>query len=69
MRLINFKIKSYKSVLDLGVCDVDQDVTILAGKNESGKTNILEALSKLKSNESFKSSEKTLGAMGVVFEA
>ena len=38
-----FRIKNYKSIKNSGVCSLEE-ITILAGKNESGKTAILEAL-------------------------
>ncbi len=44
MRIKKFRIKNYKSIIDSGDCYMDDFVTILAGKNESGKTSILEAL-------------------------
>lgn len=44
MKLINFRIKNYKSIKDSKVCYVDPKITILAGKNEAGKTAIVEAL-------------------------
>jgi len=41
----SFRIKNYRSIKDSGVCYLSGDnITILAGKNESGKTAILEAL-------------------------
>ncbi len=40
----SFKIKNYKSIVDTETCHLASDLTILAGKNESGKTAILEAL-------------------------
>lgn len=39
-----FKIKNYKSIINSGDCYLANKVTILAGKNESGKSSILEAL-------------------------
>ncbi len=40
-----FRIKNYRSIKDSGICYLSGDnITILAGKNESGKTSILEAL-------------------------
>ena len=42
-----FQIKNYKSFVDSGICHVQDGVTILAGQNESGKTNILKALEKI----------------------
>ena len=44
MKLVKFRIKNYKSIIDSGPCYLSKIVTILAGKNESGKTSILEAL-------------------------
>ena len=44
MRLVKFRIFNYKSILDSGDCYLASDITILAGKNESGKSNILESL-------------------------
>ena len=51
MLLKAFRIKNYKSFVDSGRCSVQNGVTILAGKNESGKTNILSALEKLNTKE------------------
>ena len=44
MELISFRIQNFKSIIDSGECYLAKDITIFAGKNESGKTNILEAL-------------------------
>lgn len=44
MNVVKFRIKNYKSVIDSGWCQLASDITILAGKNESGKTAVLEAL-------------------------
>ena len=44
MNLIKFRIQHYKSIKDSGWCWLASDLTILAGKNESGKSAILEAL-------------------------
>lgn len=48
MRLTKARITNFKSVLDSGWFTVD-DLTCLVGKNESGKTAVLEALEKLNS--------------------
>ncbi|MFX0172499.1 MAG: AAA family ATPase [Candidatus Hodarchaeota archaeon] len=45
MKLIKFRISNYKSIEDSGEVDIN-DFTVLVGKNESGKTNILKALHK-----------------------
>lgn len=44
MKLIKFRIEDYKSITDSGNCWLSSDMTVLAGKNESGKSAILEAL-------------------------
>lgn len=44
MKLIKFRVTEYKSIKDSGYCWLASDVTTLAGKNESGKSGILEAL-------------------------
>lgn len=44
MKIKKFRIWNYKSIIDSQDCYPSQGVTILAGKNESGKTSILEAL-------------------------
>ena len=44
MKLKKFRIKNYKSIIDSGDCYLTDTITILAGKNETGKTSILEAL-------------------------
>ena len=44
MKFEKFRIYNYKSIEDSGDCYLSDGVTILAGKNESGKTSILEAL-------------------------
>lgn len=46
MRLYSFKIQDFKSIKDTGEIKVspDDNITILAGQNESGKSSILEAL-------------------------
>lgn len=44
MKLTKFRVKHYKSIVDSGDCYLSEKLTILAGKNESGKTSILEAL-------------------------
>lgn len=46
MKIKNFRIKNYKSIIDSGECrlsDID-NITVLAGQNESGKSSILQAL-------------------------
>ena len=44
MRLVKAHVTYYRSVEDSGEFEVEPDVTCLVGKNESGKTNIVQAL-------------------------
>ncbi|MDO4889079.1 MAG: AAA family ATPase [Candidatus Saccharibacteria bacterium] len=44
MKILKFRVKNYRSITDSGDCYLSEKFTILAGKNESGKTSILEAL-------------------------
>jgi AAA15 family ATPase/GTPase len=44
MRVLSFRVRNYKSIKDSGICYLAEGITILAGKNESGKTSLLEAL-------------------------
>lgn len=55
MKLIAARVKDYKSVIDSDSFKVD-DLTCLVGKNESGKTAVLEALEKVKAARSERSS-------------
>jgi energy-coupling factor transporter ATP-binding protein EcfA2 len=45
MKINGFQIYNYRSIMDSGWVDV-QDLTVLVGKNESGKTSLLRALHK-----------------------
>lgn len=51
MRLIKFRVRNYKSIKDSGWCHLASGITILAGKNESGKSATLEALQSFNLNE------------------
>lgn len=44
MKIEKFRIKNYRSIQDSGDCYLSPKITVLAGKNEAGKTSILEAL-------------------------
>jgi energy-coupling factor transporter ATP-binding protein EcfA2 len=46
MRLVQFRIRNFRSISDSGEIEVAR-ITALLGRNESGKTNILRALSSL----------------------
>lgn len=60
MKLHKFRIFNYKSIKDSGDCYVEQAITILAGKNEAGKTAILEALEDFNIANSIRDSAKPL---------
>jgi hypothetical protein len=47
MQPVAFKVQMYKGVLDSGWVDL-QDLTVIVGKNEAGKTTLLKALHKFK---------------------
>lgn len=49
MLLTKARIASYKSIDDSGQVEVDEDITVLVGQNESGKTAFLRALCKAES--------------------
>ena len=51
MDLKTFRVRMYKGILDSGWVDIDS-LTVLVGKNESGKTSLLKALHKLNPYES-----------------
>ena len=43
MKMLSFRIQNYRSINDSGWVDVD-DIAVIVGKNESGKTSLLKAL-------------------------
>lgn len=47
MKLTAFRIENFRSIHDSGWVDVD-DIAVIVGKNESGKTSLLKALWKFK---------------------
>ncbi|MGX7153491.1 AAA family ATPase [Enterococcus sulfureus] len=61
MKPLKFQIKNYKSIVDSGVCFFEKGYTILAGKNESGKTTILEALNDFDENRKISSEAIPIG--------
>ncbi len=44
MKLDSFRVRKFRNVVDSGDIRVDEDVTCLVGKNEAGKSGLLEAL-------------------------
>lgn len=51
MRLTRARIQGYRSIIDTGYFDIEDDKTIFVGPNEAGKTAILQALQKLNAPE------------------
>ena len=68
MKLKKFRIKNFKSITDSGDCYLTDTITILAGKNESGKTSILEALEDFDTNEKIRESAKPIKSPDAVPE-
>jgi predicted ATP-dependent endonuclease of OLD family len=60
MKVKKFRIRNYKSIIDSGDCYLEPDLTIFAGKNESGKTSILEALENFNTDAAIPSSAKPI---------
>ncbi len=60
MKLKKFRIKNFKSITDSGDCYLTDTITILAGKNESGKTSILEALEDFDTDAKIRESAKPI---------
>jgi len=60
MKLIKFRIKNFKSIFDTGECELASDITVLAGKNDAGKTVILQALEKFNRDKNFTENDKPL---------
>lgn len=61
MKLLKFRIQNYKSIVDSGECYFSDRLTILAGKNESGKTSVLEALEDFHQDKTIKEEAKPIG--------
>ncbi len=47
MRLVSFHVRDFRNIVDSGLIEVQANTTCLVGKNESGKTALLEALNRL----------------------
>ncbi|MGX1778293.1 AAA family ATPase [Nocardia brasiliensis] len=47
MKFVSFRIEKFRNILDSGSVAVDDNITCLVGKNESGKTAVLHALYRL----------------------
>ncbi len=60
MKIVKFRIKNYKSIVDSSDCYFSEKITILAGKNESGKTSVLEALEDFHESKTIREEAKPL---------
>lgn len=47
MKLVRARVQNYRSIEDSGWVDIEEGITALVGKNESGKTAFMQALFKL----------------------
>lgn len=65
MKLIKFRIKNYKSIVDSSDCYFSEKLTVLAGKNESGKTSILEALEDFHQAKTIRDEAKPIDGDGI----
>lgn len=60
MKLKKFRIKNFKSIADSDDCYLTDTISILAGKNESGKTSILEALEDFDTDKKIRENAKPI---------
>ena len=53
MRLVSFRIKNYRSIIDSEIVKLSEfdNVSVLAGQNESGKSSLLTSLRDFENNE------------------
>lgn len=65
MKLIKFRIKNYKSIVDSGDCYFSDKLTIFAGKNESGKSSVLEALEDFHQDKTIREEAKPIEGEGI----
>ncbi len=66
MRMSSFQIKNFKSIIDTGECKLSEidNIVVLAGQNEAGKTAVLEALDFFRNGpaENFSKYQRRLGS-------
>jgi len=53
MRLERVRVQNYRSIVDSGVVEIADRVTVLIGKNEQGKTTFLRAIKSLNTDETY----------------
>ena len=59
-KMIKFRVRNYKSIKDSGNCYLADGIIVLAGKNESGKTSILEALEDFDTDKEIRTEAKPI---------
>jgi len=52
MKVMRARVQNFRSIVDSGVFEIEPSVTVLIGRNEQGKTNLLKALRSF--NKSYK---------------
>lgn len=57
MKLTRVHIQNYRSIVDSGPVEIDENVTVIIGKNEQGKTNLLKAVRAFNVDEKFSPSD------------
>ena len=53
MKVTKTHVQTYRSIVDSGIVDVEEGVTVIIGMNEQGKTNFLRAIKAFNSEEQF----------------
>ena len=66
MKVKRVRIKNYKSIIDSTDCYIENNLTIFAGKNESGKTAILEALEDFNVGKDISKEAKKAGIFSII---
>lgn len=57
MKFSKVRVQTYRSIVDSGVVEIEEGVTVVIGKNEQGKTNFLRAIRGFNSDEQFAPSD------------
>ena len=47
MKLERVRVRNYRSIVDSGIVDIEERVTVLIGKNEQGKTSFQKGLTSI----------------------
>lgn len=57
MLVSTVRIQNYKSIVDTGWIELEKDITTLLGRNESGKTSFLQAISSFSDDDTYSEEE------------